>query len=103
MPAQLSSIGGALIGAALCISAVATIYAVVWRPAWLSNWLLRPRWFNSAGPRAGRFGAAIGASVSFVVGALLINTWARMLPPSTLGWALALCFLGLLGMVGPRL
>ena len=103
MPIELSPQGNALVGAVLCLNGLVTIYAAVWRPAWLDKFFLRGRWFNSAGPRAGRFGTAIGAIVFFVIGAFLINTWARVLTPSALGWTLALCFFGLIAVVGPRL
>jgi hypothetical protein len=103
MPVVLSPLGGAIVGAALCLSGVVTIYAAACRPAWLDHFLLRPRWFNIVGPRAGPMGATLGAGIWFALGAFLINSWAHLLPPYTLGWVLAVCFFALLAVVGPRL
>jgi hypothetical protein len=102
MPVRLSPLGGAIVGIALCLSGTVTIYAAVWRPKWLDNFLLRPRWFNVSGPKAGRIGATLGASVTFVIGAMLVNAWAGLLPPGALALGLTVCFFGLLSVVGSR-
>jgi len=62
-----------LIGVILVVNSGVTIWAVVFRPKLLDHWFLRPRWFNSSGPRAGPVGAMLGALIWLVIGVWIIS------------------------------
>ena len=91
MPITLFREAGALVGAGLASYSFVMLYAAIRKPTWLRHPLLKPRWWGY-GPPADRFAAAAGAIIWLVIGAMLINAWAQLLPAEPLLYILAAGF-----------